>query len=208
MSRDISQDLLTGLSADVVYPIIAIELEFDNNTLRLWSGLGTLTINNEEWFGVGTILGVSSVEETAEISARGAEVQLSAVPEEVVSLALQTPYQGRKGRIYLGQIKVPSELAQESGDTILQENGDTILVNTLGGLSELFSGYMDTMDIEDSGTTSVLMLSIENKLVDLERQRVARFTSQYQKSLYPDDLGLDFVESLQDKVTYWGRGEN
>ena len=42
-------------------------------------------------------------------------------------------------------------------------------------------------------------------MIDLERARVARYTSGYQKSAYPGDLGLDFVEGLQDKEITWGR---
>ena len=52
---------------------------------------------------------------------------------------------------------------------------------------------------------STIELLVENKLVDLERARVARFTSGYQKSIYAGDLGLDFVEDLQDKQIPWGR---
>jgi len=64
---------------------------------------------------------------------------------------------------------------------------------------------MDQMNIEETADTCTVELTLENKLVDLERARVARFTSAYQKSLYPGDLGLDFVESLQDKEIVWGR---
>jgi len=39
----------------------------------------------------------------------------------------------------------------------------------------------------------------------LERARVARYSSGYQKTLYPNDLGFDFVEDLQDKKISWGR---
>ena len=51
-------------------------------------------------------------------------------------------------------------------------------------------------------------MTVENKLIDLERVRVARFTSGYQKSVYPNDLGLDFIEDLQDKRVSWGRAES
>ncbi len=59
--------------------------------------------------------------------------------------------------------------------------------------------------LEETADTCTVQLTLENKLVDLERARVARFTSAYQKSLYSGDLGLDFVESLQDKEIVWGR---
>jgi len=48
-------------------------------------------------------------------------------------------------------------------------------------------------------------LTVENKLIDLERPRVGRFTSEYQKSIYSEDKGFDFVESLQEQKLTWGR---
>jgi hypothetical protein len=64
---------------------------------------------------------------------------------------------------------------------------------------------MDQMNIQEEAETSSVELTVENKLVDLERARVARFTSGYQKSLYENDQGFDFVESMQDKQVSWGR---
>jgi hypothetical protein len=61
------------------------------------------------------------------------------------------------------------------------------------------------MNISEGADTSTIELTVENKLIDLERARVARFTSAYQKSVYSGDRGLDFVESLQDKEISWGR---
>ena len=64
---------------------------------------------------------------------------------------------------------------------------------------------MDQMNIQEGADTCDVELKVENKLIDLERARVARFTSSYQKSVYAGDKGLDFVESLQDKDIVWGR---
>lgn len=63
---------------------------------------------------------------------------------------------------------------------------------------------MDTMNIEESADTCTIQLTVENKLITLERAKVARYTSAYQKSLYPDDKGLDFIEDMQDKQISWG----
>ena len=54
----------------------------------------------------------------------------------------------------------------------------------------------------DSGSIEI---TIENKLIDLERARIARYTSAYQKLKFPNDKGLDFIEDLQDKNIVWGR---
>lgn len=207
MSRDLSQVTIENLEDDVVYPFFAVELLFDgDNTLRMWTGVGTLTLEDgTEWVGTGNLLSVSAIEETAEMAVKGATLTLSGVPSEALSLALSEPYQGRVCNIYFGTFSI-GKLLQEDGAFILFEDGSKILLQTGStGFNQLFSGYMDQMNIADGGDTATIELMVENRLIDLERARVARFTSGYQKSIYPGDLGLDFVEDLQDKDIVWGR---
>ena len=181
MTRDLSQITLQNIEKDVVYPFFAVELQFDSNIVRTWTGQGTLVLQDgTEWVGTGQLLSVSSIEETQEMSVKGATLTMSGIPSELLSLALSEPYQGRVCKIYFG-VK------------------DEAIFN------EIFSGYMDQMDIEDGPDTATITMKVENKLIDLERARVARYTSGYQKSIYPDDLGLDFLEDLQDKKLPWGR---
>lgn len=206
MSRTLSTAVSDVLDDDVVYPFFAVELEFDgDNVLRMWTGSGTLVYDSVEWYGAGNLLNVSEVEETTEIAAKGATLTLSAVPSEVISLALTEPYQGRVCNIYFGMFSRGS-LQQESGAYILQQDGSKIMLELREtGLTEIFTGYMDQMNIEEGPDTSTIQLNVENRLVDLERARTARYTSAYQKSKYPTDLGFDFVESLQDQKLVWGR---
>jgi len=205
-TRDISQSTIDSLDDDVIYPFFAIEMLFDGDqTLRLWTGYGTLVYQSQSWYGTGSLLQFDSVEETTEISAKGALVTLSGIPGNVLALALSEPYQGRKANIYFGNFS-KGLLLLENSDFILLEDGSKISLEAgTTNLSQIFSGYMDQMNIEEGPDSCTVQLALENKLVDLERARVARFTSAYQKSLYPGDLGLDFVESLQDKDIVWGR---
>lgn len=206
MSRDLATDIIDALDDDVIYPFFAIELLFDgDNTLRLWTGLGTLTHNSQEWVGTGTLLNISTVEEASEIAVKGATVTLSGIPSSVISLALSQPYQGRVCNLYFGMFTV-NKLLQQSDDYILMQTGAKVLLQTdQTSISNIFSGYMDQMNILETPSTSTIELVVENRLIDLQRARIARFTSEYQKSIYPTDLGLDFVEDLQDKDISWGR---
>ena len=206
MSRDLSTDTIQSLSADVVYPFFAVELQFDGNIVRMWTGQGTLVLDDgSQWVGLGQLLDISAIEETSEMAVKGATLTLSGVPSEVLSLALSQPYQGRVAKIYFGTFLLGS-LLQESTSFILLQDGSKINLETsAANFNELFSGYMDQMNIQEDADTSTIELMVENKLVDLERARVARFTSGYQKSIYPGDLGLDFIEDLQDKRISWGR---
>lgn len=207
MSRDLSTALSSSLEDNVVYPFFAIELQFDSpNTLRLWTGYGTLVFEGVSYYGTGELLGISTVEETIEMAAKGATLTLSAVPSEVISLALQQPYQGRVCKIYFGMFTTDTLLQEDGTSYILLQDGAKIrLESQETGLTEVFTGYMNQMSIEEGPETSTIQLSVENKLVDLERPRVARYTSAYQKNKFAGDLGLDFVESLQDQKLVWGR---
>jgi hypothetical protein len=42
MSRDLTSATITNISEDTVYPFFAVELNFDSETLRMWTGQGTL----------------------------------------------------------------------------------------------------------------------------------------------------------------------
>jgi hypothetical protein len=207
MSRDLSTAISSSLEDNVVYPFFAVELQFDSpNTLRLWTGYGTLVYDSVSYYGTGELLGISSVEETIEMAAKGATLTLSAVPSEVISLALQSPYQGRVCKIYFGMFTTDTLLQEDGTSYILMQDGSKIrLESQETGLTEVFTGYMNQMNIEEGPETSTIQLSVENKLVDLERPRVARYTSAYQKDKFNGDLGLDFVESLQDQKLTWGR---
>jgi len=209
MSRELSSSVIANLEDDVVYPFFATELQFASNIVRMWTGQGTLVLEDEtEWIGLGQLLSISSIGETSEMAVKGASISLSGIPSNLLSLALSEPYQGRVAKIYFGTFQQGSIL-QETANYILLQDGSRINLESMSaGFNELFSGYMDQMNIEEAGDTATIQMAVENKLIDLERARVARFTSGYQKSLYPNDDGLNFIEDLQDKKIPWGRASD
>jgi len=205
MSRDLSTAVENTIEDEVVYPFFVTEMNFISDTLRFWTGIGTLVYEGVSYTGAGNLLNISSIEETSEIAAKGARITLSGIPSETLSLALSEPYQGRICTVSFGLFS-KGHLLQENSSYILLESGGKIALETQEiGLTEIFSGYMDQMNINEGVENSDVELLVENKLIDLERQRVARYTSAYQKTRFPGDLGLDFVESLQDKNVVWGR---
>jgi len=182
-TRDITTVVQNALDDAVINPFFAVEFDFSSGPVRVWTGVGEATIDGNTYTGTGTLLEVSAVEETAEMAVRGATLTMTGIPSNLLSLALQEPYQGRKCTVYFGVV-----------------DG-----STYSGLTEVFAGYMDEMNIDEGPDFATIEMKVENKLIDLERARVRRFTSGYQRSVYPDDRGLDFVESLQEKEIVWGR---
>ena len=61
------------------------------------------------------------------------------------------------------------------------------------------------MSIDDGGQTCTISVSAESRLIDLDRTRERRYTSEDQKIDFPNDKGLEFIADLQDKEIIWGR---
>lgn len=183
MSRDISTPVNTAVAAAEIQPFFAVDLLFDSpNELYLWSGYGTKTIAGKDYLGAGELLAISSVTETNDISAQGATITISGVPSELLAKAFDEPYQNRGCNIYFGVIGSEDDYAS------------------------VFAGYLDTMNITEGPETGTIELSVENRLIDLERARVFRYTDSFQKSQFAGDKGLEFVASLQDQRLPWGKG--
>lgn len=166
-------------SMEVFY---AVELEFDSGTVRLWNGTYDASIEGETYTGAGSLLSISEVEETGEIAARGANLSLSGIDNGFLSTALTEEYQNRPARVLFGVI-----------------SGGVYSAYTI------FEGRMDVMTITEGAETSTISLAIENRLIDLERPRSFRYTSEDQKQFYPNDKGLDYVADIQEKEVLWGK---
>jgi len=160
---------------------MAVEMFFDSGTVRFWNGTGDLTFNSDTYSGVGHLLSISDIEEAAEIGAKGVTLSLSGISSTILSYALNENYKYRNIKIHVGTI-----------------NNGTV------ASYEIFSGRMDVMTINENGETCNIVLTAENRLIDLERPRVRRYTSEDQKSLYANDKGFDFVNSIQETEIKWG----
>ena len=189
MSRDLSSGMQAVSTADVVRPIFLVRMVFDSgetpNELNLWSGVGDLTYDSETYTGVGDLLNISPVTETADMQASGINVTLTGVKSSLVAVAKDHEYQGRPLTVMLGAFNA-------SGDLV----ADPTIV---------FSGFMDIMTISESGETSTINIAVENKLIAFERARVRRYTAEDQKIDYPTDKGFEFVTAIVEKEIIWGR---
>ena len=179
--RDISTTLSDKFLGKEVDLFVAVELMFDSGALRIWSGIGDKSIGGQTYTGTGSLLAVGGIEESDGLSAPGANISLNGVDSSLVSLAIQEPYQNRDCRILLG-----------SGNDYF----------------EVFSGFMDVMTIEDSGDTCIINLTVESRLIILDRKIPLRYTQETQESRYPGDTFFSAVASLQDKKVNWKRGED
>lgn len=188
MSRILSTEMQAVATADLVRPIYLVKMEFDSGDVNLWSGMGSLTFGGDTYLGAGDLLSIGSVTESSDLSATGISINLAGIKQSLVSIARDEPYQGRNITLYLGA---------------LDDSGDIIASPVV-----MFNGFMDVMGISDSGETSTISITAENKLISFERTSVRRFTAEDQKIDYPNDKGFEYVAKIQEKEIIWGRQSN
>ena len=106
-------------------------------------------------------------------------MSLNGIDASLITYALTENYQTRSAKVYLGVLSSGAVVA------------DPYLV---------FDGRMDVMTIDDNGETANIAMTAESRLIDLERPKLRRYTSDDQKLNHPNDTGFDFVASLQEKI--------
>lgn len=189
--RSLSADMVTEVTTAQLAPILLASLSF-STPVHLWTGYGNLVYNSTTYLGIGTFGTISPIQETTDLAARGLTMRLSGVPTANVALALTESYQGRECAIMFGALSPTSGTLISSPVTI-------------------FSGRMDVMQVTDDGQSAEITMSAESKLMDFRRPRETRYTHEDQQTLFPTngaitapDLGLEFVNDIQEKPIYWG----
>jgi hypothetical protein len=178
--------MASGIAAPVVRPILLMQGTFKSQTVYYWTGIGTLAWNGQTWLGTGSMISVSPFDETNDVSAQGVQVNLRGVQPADIATVLGELQNFKPGIIWLG---------------LLAEDGTVVADPAV-----IFRGRLDTGSIDDSDVTDPqVVLSYESELIDLERPRLWQYTDKDQQTLYPGDLGLQYVASLVDQTISWGK---
>ena len=187
MARNLHADFITEVQTDEIHPIMLCKINTSGGDVRVWTGNGTLTYDSEDYIGTGTLAGLSQVSELTDLSAAGITFSLSGIPSDLISTALGQVQHGRLCQVWMA-------LLNTSTGAIINEP------------YELFAGFSDVTVITEQAESSTISIQAENRLVDLERPRIRRYTDEDQKSDTANaaDIGFEFVPGLQDKIIKFG----
>jgi len=184
MSRNLSSGFISAITAGDTAPIVLIRAYFDSGEIDLWSGVGNLVYSGVTYLGITPILAIDQVHEQKTIASTGFNLTLSGLDSTMFNLAENEPYQGRALEMYIAMLDV---------------NGAVIASPYM-----IFKGYMDTMTIDDTGTSIAITVAVENELIALERALQTSYTPESQKINYPTDSFFDFVSNIQNQTAHWG----
>jgi len=189
MSRSIGSTFGTQLTSGSLRPFYAIKMNFTSGTLLLATTYADLIIGGNTYLGTGNIIGVSPITETSDTRASGLEIVLNGLDTSILSAGLTEDTQGMVVEVYFGVLTTTN-------------NADAVVDTPY----QIFSGFIDSMVLEENGEESSLKFTVENKLITLEIPTDRRYTDQDQQNFFSGDKCCNFVTSLQDKSVAWGAG--
>lgn len=192
MTRDVGANVVAAVESGVYAPVFLIEASFEDSdgsdeTLYLWTGLGTLSYGGNSYAGTGSLLTIDGLQEVLDVASRGLTVVLDGIGisdvnsagDTILDLAYRTEYQNRPFSLSLALI-----------DTDTRDVIDTPI--------PWFSGFMDVMDPSEDGQTATISLTVENALVALQRKVERTYTKEDQQARYSDDTFFDQMTELQN----------
>ncbi len=179
--RIMSDSFRAAVKAKKVRPAVLMEADFPSGSVYLFSGTGSLPVGGNTYLGSGKVLTVDPAQETAALQASNATFQLSGIPEDLISVAINEKYNGH-----------PCAM-----DLALFDDTDSLIADPV----TIFSGRMDTGQLNEP--TATFTMTAENDLISLNRTRLVNWTHEEQTADYPDDLGFEFVAAMQNKQIIW-----
>jgi hypothetical protein len=181
--RDITIAAQTELESLYTRPLFLVSIQFSNETIHVWTGIGDLSWSGSTYKGVGTLGQISPIVETTSTEAQGITLSLSGIPTELLGEALDNMTVAGKASVYLGFLSSSGALV-----------ADPILA---------FSGITDQPSVDMSTDSATISIAVENKLTDLNRARGGRYTDADQRARHSTDAGLSYVSWLQDQFINW-----
>src|SRR5882762_6009719 len=104
MARNLTSGVITQLTSGHVKLAFFIQAHFTSGTVYLWNGLGNITWNSQTWSGVGSLVTISAVSESNDMSAKNLVLTLSSIPSTLLNQCLGEVRQNNLVQVWFGFI--------------------------------------------------------------------------------------------------------
>lgn len=188
MSRGLSTPMLSGpgsISSNAIRPAFLVDLQFRTVAEHVWSGAGTITWNGNTYVGVGSVGKIGSVSEGSGdgLNAQGTSVTLSGINPALLAESMTDIQLGAPATIWFALF-----------------DGN---LNILGSPYPLYVGTVDQPQLAIGTEEMSITLKLENRLINLKRSGMRRYTSADQNLYFPTDCAFTWVEILNDQALKW-----
>lgn len=195
MPRNASPALLTQVAAGQLRPALFLRIAFETETVYLWSGLGIIASGGpaysssssfpyfQNFLGMGWMGKIRAVPQVADIVAQNVTLELSGIPTELLTDAIDAVRQNSVCTIWMGVLDANNAIVPDP--------------------EQVFQGALDVPTITEGSETSAISITVENPLIDLARPPSGRYTDIDQQIRFPGDTGFFQICLLQDYNVLW-----
>ena len=185
MSRDLTTPMIQGLTSINPAVCILLDLTLKSSVEHIWTGLGTISWNGNDYRGIGDLGGMGDIPESTEVKAEGTTIALSGVNPDLLAESLADIQLGAPVTIWFALFDLVTGLLVDAPYRI-------------------FKGTVGKPSIPITPDSLTISLSLENKMIQLQRPTSRRYTASDQRYEYPNDTGFNWVETLADIALRWG----
>lgn len=181
MTRALSASFADALQAGHVNVFPLVEIGFASGTAYLAGLDHSVAYGGNTYAAALGLLGIDPMDET-EASVQGLRISIAGALSSNIATALTERVQGRPITVRLAVIDAAGALQVDAN---------------------VWSGAMDTMQIEDSPDGATVVIQAEHALALWDKPRPLRYTDAAQQALYPGDKCCEFVASLAEAQIVW-----
>lgn len=181
--RDFPASIETALSADTAALAFLIYVNWPGGAGRFWSGVGPLSHDGHTWAGAGEVGHIDKIADSLGKEDIGVELTLNYLNDEIRNEVVTNDPVGQDASIYLALLDTDNQVT---------------------AAYEIFPGFVDEVEILDSGESGAVKVRLASELSHLSRPIWYQLSDAHQKDLFPGDKGMEFATRM-DMQIFWGR---
>lgn len=182
MTRGINATTATALATDAFEFATLIQMDF-GTVVRITNWPANVTAFSNTFVSSADILDMSAPSETGDLRVNEFTLTLSGVSLTWINLFLAGDYVNVRTQVW--------QAVLSSGVVV----GDPI---------QVFDGNITNYDVEETDTTSQVMVTIASHWKDFDRVNGRKTNPASQKKYFPDDEGMQYAKELIRDIP-WGR---
>lgn len=160
--------------------------QYTNAPIDITYVSGAVDTNNSPlniFYAQSTFIGVSAVEETADIRRGSINIELSALDTTTLSNIINAKYLNSIVKIW--RVVFDTDSYNFTSDKVF----------------EIYKGRISGYSVQEDETTCVLNLEVASQFANFERANTPRTNPEF---LLPGDLGFDYSDKIEKDIK-WGR---
>ena len=181
MPRSLSTALQTQVSSTATKTAFLVELGL-STTIRLTDWYSNVTYDSNAYEAGGSFLSVDSITETGQLQVDEINLGFSNVTDQVRSLVQDGAFTDKTVEIYIAYF--------DASETIV-------------GAINYFTGQIRNVSIAESGTDSVLSMTVASHWANWNLTKGRHYSDESQQSFSTGDRGFEFATQVKSDVR-WG----